>query len=466
MKFCPQCGTAFEPEARFCLECGFDKSTVEPAATPIPEIHIYEPVTTPVIEPVVPESKPELKPACPQCGSKLAPGDRFCQECGFDTSSLLTTESEVDQIQQTTVAEEIPPVAIEVNEPDPQPVKQQFCPQCGTSFTPGNRFCLECGYDTIEEKTASESDFHPVEQPEVLFNTPSVSPIIEPSPPAPKPKQPEPPSPPPVSSKAYMPPVTSPETLPRKNGKKMWLWIVLLILGIGTLAAAGWFGYYNFKKVPDEKPIDSVANMGIPELPSIDTSTIYFDETEPEAEAVTEPPKTTSKPLSRMDKELAKQRAKNQNTPVPATTTTSQPLKPDPGVKVSPATTPKNYEIKVILEVGRKEEPKYKKPKNSTKLQIQKPTMIARITTDHYNGGMGTSGGGTITIKDHDGNIIGAFRASGKSGNKGAPNAKWVAQPNKMLEKGTYYIWDSDMATWSKNFVGNGFVLVEGYEVK
>jgi hypothetical protein len=115
--------------------------------------------------------------------------------------------------------------------------------------------------------------------------------------------------------------------------------------------------------------------------------------------------------------------------------------------------------------VGRKEDPKNKKPKNPVKLTLEKSTMIVRITTDHYNDGMGTSGAGNITMKDRDGNILGTYKASGKTGKDGAPNAKWVAEPNKMFAKGTYYIWDSDFSTWSKTFMGNGFVIVEGYEL-
>ena len=122
---------------------------------------------------------------------------------------------------------------------------------------------------------------------------------------------------------------------------------------------------------------------------------------------------------------------------------------------------------KVILETGRKEEPKNKNPRNPTKLSLSEPTMIVRITTDHYNGGMGTPAGGTIIIKDHLGNLVGTFKAYGKSGTKGTPNSKWVAEPHKVLEKGTYYIWDSEMSTWSKTFIGgNGFVIVEGFEIE
>jgi hypothetical protein len=93
--------------------------------------------------------------------------------------------------------------------------------------------------------------------------------------------------------------------------------------------------------------------------------------------------------------------------------------------------------------------------------------MIVKITTDHYNDGMGTPRGGIITIKDGNGKIIGSYKALGKTGKNGTPSAKWVAMPNIMLEKGTYFIWDSDMATWSKTFIGNnGFIVVEGYTVE
>lgn len=37
----------------------------------------------------------------------------------------------------------------------------------------------------------------------------------------------------------------------------------------------------------------------------------------------------------------------------------------------------------------------------------------------------------------------------------------------KHLNKGIYFIWDIDPATWSKTFAGNdGYIVVEGYEVK
>lgn len=93
--------------------------------------------------------------------------------------------------------------------------------------------------------------------------------------------------------------------------------------------------------------------------------------------------------------------------------------------------------------------------------------MITRITTDHYNDGMGTPRGGKITVKDQNDKIIGSYKALGMTGKNGTPSAKWVVEPNIMLEKGTYFISDSEPSTWSKTFVGgNGFVVVEGYEVE
>jgi hypothetical protein len=176
--------------------------------------------------------------------------------------------------------------------------------------------------------------------------------------------------------------------------------------------------------------------------------------------AAADTPASDAKPLSRVDQEIAKQRAKGQTQATQAST-------PNESAEASATTSANEIVSKIILEVGRKEEPKNKNPKNPSKLTIRKATMITRITTDHYNDGMGTPRGGLITIKDNSGNVKGSFKALGKTGKNGTPSAKWVAEPNIMLEKGTYLISDSDMASWSKTFLGNnGFIVVEGYEIE
>jgi hypothetical protein len=202
------------------------------------------------------------------------------------------------------------------------------------------------------------------------------------------------------------------------------------------------------------------------EIPSIDTTTLQTEVTEePDAEIPAQPQANTTQP-SNIDKELAKQKVTKQNKPAQKTTTVVQQSKPVQVDKTLPKTPEKDIITSVIFEVGRSEEPKHKNPKTPTKFTIRNPTMIVRITTDHYNDGMGTPRGGTISIKDKSGYVIGIFKAIGRTGKNGTPSAKWVVEPNVILDKGTYYLWDSDMPTWSKNMMGNGFVVIDGYEVK
>jgi hypothetical protein len=238
------------------------------------------------------------------------------------------------------------------------------------------------------------------------------------------------------------------------------------VLAIGALGAAGWFGYTRYFKPSAEIPVDTVTSMAIPEPPAEEVPATTTEATEPEAAADPDLQKESGKPVSRIDQEIARQKAKQQNKAAQQQAPPAQKSKPSLGVKISPGAAASSQPLKVILEVGRKEDASKKNPKNPTKLSLSGPTMIVRITTDHYNGGMGTPRGGTITIKDKQGNTLGSYKAFGKTGKSGAPGAKWVVEPNILLEKGTYYIWDSDMATWSKNLLGFGFVEVEGYEVE
>lgn len=422
MKFCPQCGTTFEPEACFCLECGFDKSTVDAEiATPGN--------TTPLVLD---------KSGCAQCGTALDPSERFCPECGFDSTKSKAAEPEILKVPEPIIIPEVILPVTPVEEPAPQALNKTFCPQCGQSVDSGERFCAECGYDNSPGNKASQTSFKAPEPPKPANNPEPVviPPVIKPVQPAPQPVRAQTP----VSNTTYATPTAA--TQP-KGGKK-YLMIVLIILGIGALGAGGWYGYTKFFAGSADKTSTPASST-----PAVQPETVTEDLASdavavPEEENNSaEQPLTTTKPLSRVDQELAKYRAKEQNN-----------------------TAIDESQVKIIYEVGRNDQPKRKSPKDPAKLMLQKPTMIARITTDHFNEGMGTEGGGNITIKDREGNIIGSFRANASDGKDGTPNAKWVAYPKKVLEKGTYFITDSDNATWSKNFVGNGFIIVEGYEVK
>ncbi len=202
-------------------------------------------------------------------------------------------------------------------------------------------------------------------------------------------------------------------------------------------------------------PIDDTAN----------TANTQPVTNETPVETQTENHQAETKPVSKIDQELAKQKANPKN----KTATVAVPV-PDPKTgnqsQANEKAAVNEKATRVIFEVGRKEDARSKNPKNPSKFSIQSPTMIVRITTDHYNDGMGTSGAGKISILDRDGNIIATFKAYGKTGTDGTPNAKWVCEPHKVLVKGTYKIQDSDMSTWSKTFLGTGFVVIEGYEME
>jgi hypothetical protein len=306
-----------------------------------------------------------------------------------------------------------------------------FCPQCGTKFEPDARFCQECGFDINSVIAINELIPRPVREIPLAETTEPVSPHSEIIPDTPEPTR--------------FSPVETPKTakpvrpLKPQRRKAHWFWILFILVFLG---AAGWFGYTMFFSSDTKTSADIASNI------------IFSENT------TNQKTESNTKSVSLMDQELAKQKSKKPNQSATMNDTNLDDIKPDQHIE-------KDITSVVILEVGRKEEPNNKNPKNPTKLTLKKPTMITRITTDHYNDGMGTPRGGMITIKDNEGNVEGSFKAFGKTGIKGTPSAKWIAEPNIMLQKGTYFISDSDLLTWSKTIVGGiGFVVVEGYEVE
>lgn len=91
---------------------------------------------------------------------------------------------------------------------------------------------------------------------------------------------------------------------------------------------------------------------------------------------------------------------------------------------------------------------------------------VTQIETYHWNNGRGAAPG-TLTIHSMSGQNYGPFKATGSSGQGGAPNVNWVASVDVTLPLGTYEIIDSDTATWSQNAQtrGIGFAILRGDRV-
>ncbi len=345
----------------------------------------------------------------------------------------------------------------------------KFCPQCGKELIPGNRFCEQCGYDlSAEMQQNAGTEISPrLINPEVADSArvpvpPTVPPAHPPMPPQPSSGGQKPVSPPPL-------PGYSAPSGPKKHG--MLLWIIIGIAGIGALGAGGWFGYTKFFR---DKPSTVTAS----------DSSIMTDESTPARSK----PASAVQPLPDSAKPAGPglgTPAESKPSPAPKTVATvknkSNPKAPDPSgpirqqtaqspVKTGPsvAVKPDQGQGKTLITLfssNKRDEPKYKNPRNPTRFTLSKAVMVVRLITDHFNNNNGTGSAGSISILDKGKKVIGTYKAHGKTGSKEVPNGKWVAEPQLILQPGTYYIQDSDPSTWSKTFLGDGFAEVEGYEL-
>jgi len=102
-------------------------------------------------------------------------------------------------------------------------------------------------------------------------------------------------------------------------------------------------------------------------------------------------------------------------------------------------------------------------PTSPTTFTLTKTYKITLIEDYHWNYGQGASPG-TIGLTDNDGNAVGTWNVTTKSGQGGVANAVWDAAPNVVIGPGTYTVVDSDPATWSQNSQSNnqGFTLIKG----
>ena len=92
---------------------------------------------------------------CTNCGSRLVPGSRFCQQCGF---ALQTDSTEAVRAKRAEMATALSAMALKatyamralqaklaVAEPPSGAGRARFCTSCGTPRPTADRFCQQCG---------------------------------------------------------------------------------------------------------------------------------------------------------------------------------------------------------------------------------------------------------------------------------------------------------------------------------
>ena len=99
-------------------------------------------------------------------------------------------------------------------------------------------------------------------------------------------------------------------------------------------------------------------------------------------------------------------------------------------------------------------------PTYDTTFDITDSYEVTSITDYHWNSGQGTKGG-TIGLEDSDGNEIGTWPVTVRSG------VYWDVHPNTVIDPGEYKVVDSDPSTWAQNLESDnsGITDVKGYAI-
>jgi len=97
MKYCPNCGTSIDPNAKFCSECG----------------------------------APQTASFCPNCGKQVRPQDKFCTSCGH---ALTQSSAPVEKNNETQV-QFVEPSQEEVSVQNQSIDVALICPHCRSQYS-------------------------------------------------------------------------------------------------------------------------------------------------------------------------------------------------------------------------------------------------------------------------------------------------------------------------------------------
>ena len=134
---CPKCGAQLSDSAVICRACGA-MLPEQPAAAQAP----YPPASQPAE--TAASAQPNAPRTCAQCGAPLEDGVRFCTNCGApapEPSACADTAKSVPPQQDAAGASYTGAAA---------PFGPGICPRCGSRLAPGARFCTVCGMPAPE----------------------------------------------------------------------------------------------------------------------------------------------------------------------------------------------------------------------------------------------------------------------------------------------------------------------------
>ncbi len=133
---CPQCGTLIAPGKKFCTTCGQPLHPEAIAAT-VPFTPPIAPGAPPVADAPLPVQPPTFSGICPDCGTPAQPDQTFCTNCGCVLQPA-------DPLHVAPTASSNPPDALEFVSP-PAAAFDKYCDNCGLAVAAHVTICPTCG---------------------------------------------------------------------------------------------------------------------------------------------------------------------------------------------------------------------------------------------------------------------------------------------------------------------------------